>query len=100
MNRGSQSAPCVMPGCEAPSRTWGYCVKHYQRAKRHGDPNAVQRIPPISLPLAERAWRYITRDLDTGCWNWTGVKANGYGRVRVVDRDMPAHRALYELLVE
>lgn len=34
-----------------------------------------------------------------GCWEWLGHKANGYGRFSVNDREVQAHRLVYELFV-
>jgi hypothetical protein len=32
-----------------------------------------------------------------GCWLWTGVLANGYGRIKRGDKRLMAHRVSYEL---
>ena len=32
---------CSMPGCDGVHKAGGYCVKHYGRFKRHGNPNIV-----------------------------------------------------------
>lgn len=38
-------------------------------------------------------------DLDTGCWNWIGMKCpNGYGRVKRDGKFLFAHRYSYQLL--
>ena len=35
----------------------------------------------------------VQMDLATGCWNWIGAKQNAYGKVRVMMKDVRAHRA-------
>lgn len=52
----------------------------------------------IRIPLSIRVWRFIRKT--ESCWLWTGsVATNGYGRVRDSDREVQAHRAVYQLLV-
>lgn len=36
-----KAAPCKV--CAAPSRKLGYCMKHYQRFRKHGDPLLIRR---------------------------------------------------------
>lgn len=36
---------------------------------------------------------------DRGCWVWTGVTENGYGRIRVNGRHAMTHRAAYEIFI-
>ncbi len=37
--------------------------------------------------------------LGDDCWEWTGGKTLGYGRMRLQDQNYRAHRVMYELLV-
>jgi len=39
---------CAVEGCERPSRARGWCAKHYQRWRVHGDP--VWTPPPRPIP--------------------------------------------------
>lgn len=92
---------CSIDGCTDPAHARGWCERHYAYWKRNRkDPALLRRGKAI--PLAERAWRYIRRDAVTGCWDWAGTHDRlGYARVGVTgSRSVPAHRALYELLVE
>lgn len=47
---------CLVDDCESTYRmSFGYCIKHYIRVKRHGDPHVVQRknkklLDPTKLP--------------------------------------------------
>lgn len=38
--------------------------------------------------------------IGTPCWEWTGYIRNGYGRCRLDDKMMAAHRVAYILFVE
>lgn len=43
----------------------------------------------------------IEPDHETGCWTWTGPRSGyEYGRLYLLGPHYPAHRAVYELLVE
>ena len=45
-----------------------------------------------------RFWGYVTVSDADGCWEWTGSKdKGGYGRIRVGDKKMLAHRFSWEL---
>lgn len=37
---------CTIDQCTSPTVARGYCVKHYQRWKAHGDPTKTTRLPP------------------------------------------------------
>lgn len=52
-----------------------------------------QKTPP-----AERIRKRIAVDQNTGCWNFTGAKHNGYGWVSTSARGHPrrAHRVMWE----
>ncbi len=54
--------------------------------------------PTTATNLAERFWAKVKRP-ETGCWTWTGVKSNGYGRMKIRRRFYVAHRISYELNV-
>lgn len=38
--------------------------------------------------------------LETGCWEWTGSRSDGYGHVRVLGRLKRVHSLLYEHFIE
>jgi hypothetical protein len=48
-------------------------------------------------PAASRFWRRVEKDSATGCWNWTGSIAGGYGRIRVGGVRVQAHRFSFEM---
>ena len=53
--------------------------------------------------VRERLMRHTHYDATCGCWEWTGSKRNGYGRMIIGSRkdgtrkSMSAHRVSYEL---
>ena len=55
------------------------------------------------MQLHERIMRHTQYDEMSGCWEWTGSKRNGYGRLIVGSRtdgtrkSVSAHRLSYEL---
>lgn len=98
---------CSIPDCESIAYCRGWCVKHYRRWKRHGDPEK------IAYPsLVDRFWNKVDFDgpisdyrPDLGpCWVWngalTGGPDGGYGSFRITStKTSPAHRVAYELLI-
>jgi len=98
--------PCLVEGCERPSKTKGYCPRHYTRILRYGDPVGGAR--PHELSVTERWLAHVDKNgpipeyrPDLGpCWIWTGAKANtGYGQLSVDGHPTYVHRLAYELLV-
>lgn len=51
--------------------------------------------------LLQRFWRFVEIDKDSGCWNWKGTKALGYGLLAKGWKQTPykAPRLSYELFV-
>lgn len=50
---GVNSGPCWVEGCDRQSEARGFCRRHYQRLRAHGDPLVVKptRVPiRVSLP--------------------------------------------------
>lgn len=73
-----------------------------ERTKLGPDYKARKRGEP-TIPLKERLYSKIVVNKRSGCWEWTGTKRNGYGRLIVgsrvngTRRNMSAHRLSYEL---
>jgi hypothetical protein len=87
---------CSIPGCTGRYLGNGYCARHYNRVRRHGDPTVALRPSTRGKNIADRL-AFYTRQT-RGCWDWIGPKARaGYGRVRVDKIWQLAHRAAYEL---
>lgn len=60
---------------------------------------------PKPVPLEVRFHKHYAIDPVTGCWEWTGCKSVGYGRIGapsiagVKQAPLLAHRVAYELMV-
>lgn len=86
---------CSIEGCGRPifvkSRPW--CMMHYSRWQRTGDPIAFRR----ERDPARRFWARVDKRPD-GCWLWTGaLTEDGYGRFSVSKTvEFKAHRWAYE----
>lgn len=42
---------CSIPDCDKAVVARGYCCKHYERFKKHGDPLKINRVAPGSIPF-------------------------------------------------
>jgi hypothetical protein len=95
---------CRIDGCDAAVRvkSRGWCIKHYTRWTRGGDPLRTSRRVAMGSPMTR--WLAKVDKTDT-CWLWTAhVDPQGYGRFAaegpqggpVMHR---AHRWGYEQLV-
>lgn len=81
---------CTAPGCVGKHHARGLCSKHYQVAERAG-------TLPARLTLEDRSRKYSRLNAETGCIEWIGSKSKfGYGRVRVGENILSAHRAAWE----
>jgi len=64
------SRKCSVENCEQPSYCKGFCVKHYARYRRHGNPLTVKHFSGRTCPKCRR---YIRKDGFCGrCNEWTG----------------------------
>lgn len=87
---------CSIPDCDSPRGTRGWCVKHYNRWRAHGDP-LVTLNPGLGQTEAERFWAKVDRRGPDDCWLWTGaVQSRGYGQLGVDGKLVYAHRWAYE----
>lgn len=57
-------------------------------------------IPHLTRAELARFFSKVQRDPATGCWNWTGAKAVGYGIFWLRGRNESAHRVTFAWLVE
>lgn len=90
---------CSIDGCTSPAKGQGWCSKHWQRWKKHGDPLKVAW--ERGNPRANFNAKVDKRGPDD-CWPWLGyTDPDGYGHFAVPagrgQRDMPAHRYSYIL---
>ncbi len=49
--------------------------------------------------ITDRFLKYVAVDPDTGCWNWTGGKRDGYGVFQTDGNARAAHRVSFKLFV-
>jgi|ERR1035437_9985340 hypothetical protein len=88
---------CSIESCSNLARTNGWCSKHYQRWKIHGDPNKLLIFKDI--PLADRLLLskvIVLSNYETPCWEYTGLlDKDGYGRITFEGEGYKVHRASY-----
>lgn len=103
--RVSQKAThCLVEGCERPPGNGWYCLPHYKRKLRYGDPLAGGAYRIIGDDVA-RFWSKVRKSDDSdGCWFWTErTDARGYGAFYTTQTahggPSKAHRWAYELLI-
>lgn len=90
-------ATCSIQDCERPAAKRGWCLMHYARWQRHGDPRILLRRRATGTP-EQRFWTKVQKT--ETCWLWIGARySNGYGNFFVAMRQpVLAHRYAYELL--
>lgn len=92
---------CSVGDCPHQYLASGYCSKHYQRWKRHGDPSVVKPTggarATYPTPIMDRFWPKV--DITSDHWQWMGSKNGaGYGLIWSLEegRDVMAHRVAWE----
>jgi hypothetical protein len=87
------STTCSVDGCARKRESrLGYCLMHYKRWKRHGDPNVSNKVR--SFDLNQRSHKI---DKTGECWVWVGARTvEGYGVVRVGGVAHLVHRLAHE----
>lgn len=90
---GAEDRRCSVDGCDRTAHARGWCMRHYQSARRRG-------VPPLPTPSPQqRFWNYVNKT-SGGCWTWEASKdGSGYGQFSLDCRLVKAHRFAYELLV-
>lgn len=85
--------PCSIEGCKSAARGRGWCGKHWQRWRAHGDPLGGQDrfSDPRQSFLSRTEWQ-------GECLVWTGCEGGlGYGKITVSGREILAHRYAWEV---
>lgn len=86
---------CAIDGCVRLQIARGWCSRHWQRWKRHGDPLAGGK-ERTNAALPDRFWANV--DKTDGCWVWLGLLNDaGYGLIRHQGRNVRAHRIAWAL---
>jgi hypothetical protein len=98
-----QPTTCSFLGCDlSAGRISGFCRNHYRRLVYHG-----QIVPAPRVGVVERFFSHVNfdgpmpADVRLGrCWEWTASKTwAGYGRFRLPEETVGAHRWAYEQFV-
>lgn len=84
---------CAFENCRKPYKSIGYCGTHAEQAR------TGRTLTPISdrrkfKSALEKYWEYV-RISETGCWEWTRGKTQGYGQFKFRDEFHLAHRFAY-----
>lgn len=104
MGRSRNDSVCAVAGCDERASSRGWCLRHYMRWHRYGDP-----VTPAWDLSAER--RFLEKVDKCGpvpaerpelgvCWMWTGAvcKRTGYGKARFHNKTQNAHRVALMVL--
>jgi hypothetical protein len=95
---GVRYKTCLVDGCEEKNYGRGWCVVHWTRWSRHGDPLGGGPSPSkkgSGLIEIDRAIKEASAD---ACWQWPfGNDRQTYGRVTLDGKHRLAHRIVCEL---
>jgi hypothetical protein len=90
---------CSVPGCTRIAKARGWCVPHWKRWRRNGNPTA--NASRVRRSVDERFWEKVDRSGGAdACWPWTASRdALGYGFFRVSTRQSmwKSHRVAWLL---
>ena len=90
---------CTVADCDRKHYGRGYCMKHWARWRRFGDPLTVKTQWDGDKPLDLRFWSKvaITANPDR-CWEWQGARRPfGHGHLKVDGKLVAAHRLSWQL---
>ena len=86
---------CEVDRCGQKHFCKGYCVTHYNRWKRHGDP--VKLVKTGNNELKKWVFEKAVRFRGSECLEWPyGKSDTGYGSITVDGRKLGAHRYVCE----
>jgi hypothetical protein len=81
---------CTAAGCQAAVFSRGYCAKHWNRWRRHGDPDAYIRKRGRSTCTAEEGCTFLANS--NGRCTKHDARFRKYGTVVLPDKDDPMER--------
>lgn len=70
-------------------------MTHYMRWRKRGDPLTVNPTGKRTTPIEARFWKFVPEREPGKCWLFTGSLTEGYGRFKVGNKMMRAHRYAY-----
>jgi hypothetical protein len=88
---------CSIKECGSKVVARGFCVKHWTRWHKYGDPHKVNQIRGNDQ---KRFWSKVNRKKENDCWIWQAGKMDGYGYFRIggrTGRHILAHRYSWEI---
>lgn len=90
---------CSVTDCSRDAVARGWCLMHYKRWRKHGDPSTTVRASPRQTP--DERLRRVGWTVDVaGCWRWSGnINRGGYGTLDIFGSNQSAHRIAYEAWV-
>lgn len=71
--------PCIAPGCCKQAQVWDYCMSHYRRWKKHGDP----LLGPASPKEPMRFLYSMASHQGEDCIRWPFSAADWYHSVAI-----------------
>jgi len=87
---------CTFDGCARPHEARGYCNGHYLQQRRGKPLTTFRHYAKHGMTLRDLLDLYTDRTGD--CWVWTAsTDTDGYGKVRINNKMVRAHRVAYEL---
>lgn len=84
---------CVVQSCERPSYIRGFCISHYHKVRKYGDPLAGAPLKQKFDSVEDRFWSKVLKAGDDECWLWTACRHDfGYGLFTINHKEVGAHR--------
>lgn len=71
---------CTIDGCGKPHEARGYCIAHYKRFRRHGDP--LVTVKAANGEVDDFYQNVVLTYEGKDCLSWPFSTNNGYGRMR------------------
>lgn len=93
----SSLLPCTFEGCVNNQQAKGLCGAHWRQQNMGRDLEKLRN----QVSVMERVMKNVDKDLNTGCWNWTGRisgRKHGYPQISVGGRQTMVHRITFEEL--
>lgn len=83
-----------------PHRGLGYCSKHYQNFRNHGDPISKNTRSSSHTPIIEIFEKKFIKLDKESCWIWKkSINSSGYGTMGFMGKSTVSHRVSYQLYV-
>ncbi len=93
----SEKARCSVVGCHRNYTAKTFCMMHYKRNRRYGDP-LVCSDKHKPLAIQTRFWTRVEKT--ETCWNWVGpINKGKYGTIQENGKTYLVHRIAYQQLV-